>query len=254
MITIKKPQEIEDLREGGKRLAAILRHLISEVKVGVSAKEIDDLALALAKEGGDKPAFLGYRPEGVKTPYPASACISINEEVVHGIPTADKIFKEGDVVTVDMGLVHKGLITDAALSIVVGKGDKNAHKLVDATREALARGIKAAKGGGRVGDIGHAIEQFVTPLGFGLAEGLAGHGVGYKVHEDPYVPNTGTKGEGAPLKPGMVIAIEPMLNEGTGEVEFDDDEYTVRTKDGKRSAHFEHTILITENGAEILTL
>lgn len=254
MITIKKPQEIEDLREGGKRLAAILRRLISEVKVGVSAKEIDDLALALAKEGGDKPAFLGYRPEGVKTPYPASACISINEEVVHGIPTADKIFKEGDVVTVDMGLVHKGLITDAALSIVVGKGDKNAHKLVDATREALARGIKAAKGGGRVGDIGHAIEQFVTPLGFGLAEGLAGHGVGYKVHEDPYVPNTGTMGEGALLKPGMVIAIEPMLNEGTGEVEFDDDEYTVRTKDGKRSAHFEHTILITENGAEILTL
>lgn len=253
MITIKKPEEIVLLREGGKRLAFILRELVAAVRVGGSAKELDVLAHKLATENGNRPAFLNYTPEGVRTPYPASVCISINEEVVHGIPHEGKIFKEGDVVAIDMGLIHGGLFTDSAVTMIVGKGDAKAKKLISSTRKALELGIKAARGGNRVGDIGFAIESFVKPLGFGLAEGLAGHGVGYKVHEDPYVPNTGKSNDGPLLKPGMIIAIEPMLNEGTSAVVFDKDEYTVRTRDGKRSAHFEHTILITEKGAEILT-
>lgn len=253
MITIKKPEEIALLREGGKRLAFILRELAKTVRVGGSAKELDELAEKLAAEGGDKSAFLGYTPDGAHSPYPASICISINEEVVHGIPTAEKIFKNGDVVAIDMGLLHAGLITDSAVTVIVGKGDPKAKKLISSTKKALDLGIKAARGGNKVGDIGFAIEKFVKPLGFGLAEGLAGHGVGYEVHEDPYVPNTGKAGDGPLLKPGMVIAIEPMLNEGTGAVVFDKDGYTVRTRDRKRSAHFEHTVLITEKGAEILT-
>jgi len=253
MITIKTQEEIKVLREGGRRLAAILTVLSGRVAAGVSSLEIDALGHQLALDGGDKPAFLGYRPAGIKIPYPASVCISINEEVVHGIPKAEKIFNDGDVVTLDMGLVHGGLITDSAITVIVGKGDEQAKKLVHATRTALEKGIAAALPGKTVGDIGFAIERYVKSLGFGQAEGLAGHGVGYKVHEDPYVPNTGKKGEGAVLKPGMVIAIEPMLTEGTGKVVFDKDGYTVRTKDKKRSAHSEHTIAITETGNLVLT-
>ncbi len=253
MITIKKPQEIKALRDGGRRLAFILKTLAEAVAPGVNAKDLDLLAEKLANEGGDTPAFLGYRPEGVHKSYPASICVSINDEVVHGIPTEEKILKEGDVVAIDMGLIHKNLITDSAITVIVGGGDGQAKKLVAATKKALDIGIKAARAGNTVGDIGFAIEQFVKPLGFGLAEGLAGHGVGYKVHEDPYVPNTGNAGEGEVLKPGMVIAIEPMLTEGSSKVVFDKDGYTVRTRDGKRSAHFEHTIAITEKGPKILT-
>lgn len=253
MITIKKPDEIAKLREGGRRLAAILRILAEAAKPGVSAKELDILALELAEKGGDKSAFLGYQPDSADFPYPGSICVSINNEIVHGFPSAEKIFKEGDVVAIDMGLIHRNLITDSAVTVIVGKGDEKAKKLVKATRQALEKGISAARAGAHIGDIGYAIESFVRPLGFGLAEELAGHGVGYFVHEDPYIPNTGRKGEGDILKPGMVIAIEPMLNEGTGKVTFDNDGYTVRTKDGSRSAHFEHTVAITENGPLILT-
>ncbi len=253
MITLKTTEEIEILREGGHRLAVILHELATLVAPGVSSLEIDRVGRERAEAAGDKPAFLGYRPKGVKTPYPASVCISINEEIVHGIPSEKKIFKEGDIVTLDMGLIHKGLITDSAITVIVGKGDAAARKLVDSTKKALEKGIAAIRPGGHVGDIGYAIEQFTDPLGYGHAEGLAGHGVGYKVHEDPYVPNTGEKGEGEVLRPGMVIAIEPMLTEGTGKVVFDKDEYTVRTKDGKRSAHFEHTVAVTESGYIVLT-
>lgn len=253
MITIKTPEEIKKLREGGRRLATILHELAGMVKSGVSAFELDKHAQMLAEKGGDKPAFLGYKPYGARKPYPASICVSINEEVVHGIPTEDKIFQEGDIVAIDMGLVHEGLITDSAITVIVGQGDEQAQKIVDATRVALQRGIAAVKAGNTVGDIGHAIEQYVKPFGYGHAEGLAGHGVGYKVHEDPYVPNTGKPGTGEDLVAGMVIAIEPMLNEGTGKVIFDKDGYTVRTKDGKRSVHFEHTVAVTEKGCVVLT-
>lgn len=253
MITIKTQEEIKTLREGGRRLALILGELAAQAKAGVSGAELDTMAREMAEKTGDKSAFLGYKPYGARKPYPASICLSVNSEVVHGIPTADKILKDGDIVSIDMGLVHKGLITDSAVSVIVGAGDAAAEKIVDVTRKALQKGIEAVRAGNTVGDIGYAIEQYVKPFGYGHAEGLAGHGVGYKVHEDPYVPNTGQKGTGEKLVAGMVIAIEPMLNEGTGKIIFDKDGYTVRTKDGKRSVHFEHTVAVTENGCVVLT-
>lgn len=254
MITIKTDKEIAALREGGKRLAEILHVLADKAKAGVTSAELDALAFEIVQKNGDKPAFLNYKPAGVKTPYPATLCVSVNDVVVHGIPTAPVVtLKDGDIVTLDMGLIHEGLITDGAITIGIGTIDEAGVKLIQATEKALNVGIAAAKGGNYVGDIGYAIEQFATPLGFSLADYLSGHGVGYKVHEDPFVPNIGRKGEGPLLKPGMVIAIEPMLLEGTSRVKFEKDEYTVRTKDGKRAAHFEHTIAITAGDPEILT-
>ena len=254
MITIKKANEIELLREGGKRLAAILRALADEVKPGVKASFINDRAEELIRAGGDLPVFLGYQPDLATRPYPATLCVSVNDEIVHGIPNEkEKMFKEGDIVGLDIGLSREGMIVDTALTVPVGKIDGAARKLLNVTKESLAVGIKAARGGAKVGDIGAAIEAYVKPHGYGIVRELAGHGVGYAVHEEPYVPNFGKKNTGAVLKPGMVIAIEPMLNEGTADVILEDDGYTFRTKDGKRSAHFEHTILITEGAPEILT-
>lgn len=254
MITIKTPEEIVLLREGGRRLSAILKQLGDMVVPGLSTLDIDTMARKLIEEGGDTSAFLDYQPDGAPRPFPASVCVSINEEVVHGIPNEKpRILKEGDIVSIDLGLIHKNLITDSAITVPVGKIDKESTQLLEVTKNALMTGIKAAKAGAHVGDIGFAIQEFVKPYGYGHAEGLSGHGVGYAVHEDPYVPNTGTPGQGALLKEGMIIAIEPMLNLGTGKVLFDKDGYTVRTKDGKRSAHFEHTIVITKKGSEVLT-
>ena len=253
-IQLKKPEDIEILREGGKRHAAILRAVASAVKPGVSTKELDDLAAKLITEGGDRAAFLGYTPYGAKRPYPASLCVSVNDEIVHGIPNEnDRILVEGDIVSLDLGLIHKGMYTDAAVTVPVGKVSRDAQKILKAGKEALEKGIKAARAGHTTGHIGEAVESFVMPLGFGIVRELAGHGLGYKVHEDPYVPNYGMAGEGDKLVPGMVIAIEPMLNAGTEKIKLDKDGYTYRTKDGGLSVHFEHTILITENGPEILT-
>ena len=255
MITIKTPKEIEILRESGRRLAKIVNTVATLVKPGVTTKELDDLAYSLVMKAGDRPAFLDYKPEGAPRSYPASLCVSINNEVVHGIPNEKKkILKEGDIVSLDMGLIHRGLITDHAVTVGVGKIDNKAKQLLEVTKGALLAGIKAAAGGKHLGDIGYAIENFVKPYGYSFAEGLSGHGVGYKVHEDPYVPNRGKKGEGLLLKPGMVIAIEPMLCEGAGKIVLKNDGYTYATKDRKRSAHFEHTVVITNGGAEILTL
>jgi methionyl aminopeptidase len=254
MITIKTNEEIEILRECGKRLAVMLSTLAAKVAPGVTTAELDTLARELAKKGGDKPSFLDYKPYGAKRAYPAAICVSVNDEVVHGIPNeSEKILKEGDIVSIDGGLIHKGMITDGAITVPVGKIDAQAEKLLQVTQEALMRGIAAANSGNTVGDIGYAIEQYVKPHGFGIVQELCGHGVGYKVHEDPFVPNYGKKGEGVKLRPGMVIAIEPMLNEGGREIKLDKDGYTYKTVDGKRSAHFEHTIVITENGPEIVT-
>jgi methionyl aminopeptidase len=208
----------------------------------------------LIVKGGDKAAFLNYKPYGAKRPFPAALCVSVNDEVVHGIPNeGDKILKEGDIVTLDLGLTHKGLITDAAITVPVGKISPELEHLLDTTEKALKAGIKAAKGGKRVGDISTAIERVGLAGKCGIVEELAGHGVGYDVHEDPYVPNYGEAGKGEALKPGMVIAIEPMFNLGGREVELDPDGYTFRTADGKPSAHFEHTVLITKGDAEVLT-
>ncbi|MEK7081141.1 MAG: type I methionyl aminopeptidase [Patescibacteria group bacterium] len=253
MIIIKTAEEIKILREGGKHLATVLYKVKEKITPGVSTKDLDIYAEKLIREFGDTPAFLNYRPDGANTSFPASLCVSVNDEVVHGIPSKHRILKEGDIVSIDLGLKHKNLYTDMAITVSVGVVSEGNQKLIKVTEQALRVGIGAARRGNTVGDIGYAIENFVRPHGYGIVEVLAGHGVGRAIHEDPYIPNFGKKGEGAKLVPGMVIALEPMLNNGTKNVTVDDDGYTFRTADGKNSAHFEHTILITENEAEILT-
>lgn len=253
MITIKTTEEIEKLRVGGKYLAHAIANTAKHVVPGISTKYLDEIFEKEVRKLGGDPAFLGYRPEGVKNPFPASLCVSVNDVVVHGIPSEDQILKEGDIVTLDGGFVHSGLYTDHAITVSVGKISPQAQKLITITHESLMVGIKAIRPGARVGDVGNAIETFVKPHKFGIVRELAGHGVGYKVHEDPYVPNYGKKGEGVELKPGMVLAIEPMLTLGTRFVSFSRDGYTVTTKDHNLSAHFEHTVVVTETGFEILT-
>lgn len=252
-IIIKTKEEIEILREGGKRLASILAKVATKVAPGVSTADLDKYAHDLIKEGGDEPAFLGYKPEGQSKAYPASLCTSVNNEVVHGIPNENKILKEGDIISIDLGLKHKGLFTDHAVTVPVGKINKESAKLLETTHEAMLVGIEAAKNGNTVGDIGYAIEKFVARK-YGIVRELSGHGVGIKIHEDPYVPNFGKKGKGEKLVPGMVIAIEPMLNIGKADIITLSDGYTIKTADGSRSAHFENTVLITEDEAEILTI
>jgi methionyl aminopeptidase len=253
MIIIKTPQEIEILREGGRRLATVLYKVKEIVKPGISTKDLDNYAFKLIKEMGDEPAFLNYKPEGASYPYPASLCVSLNNEVVHGIPSNKKILKEGDIVSLDLGLKHKGLFTDMAITVPVGEISNSSAKLLKITEQALHVGVNSAQGGNKTGDIGNAIESFVRQHKYGIVEILAGHGVGRAIHEDPYVPNFGKANTGVKLVPGMVIAIEPMLNNGTKNVVLDDDDWTFRTADGKKSAHFELTILITEGEPEILT-
>jgi methionyl aminopeptidase len=251
-VIIKTKEEIQILREGGKRLATILQKVSQRVVPGISTWELDEYAHSLIKEGGDEPAFLHYKPDGHSKPYPASLCTSVNNEVVHGIPKKSKILKEGDIISIDLGLKHKGLFTDHAITVPVGKVSKASEQLLHTTQEALMVGIDHAKGGSTVGDIGYAIEQFVARR-YGIVRELSGHGVGKKIHEDPYIPNYGKKGKGQKLIAGMVVAIEPMLNIGGADIISLSDGYTIKTADGSRSAHFEHTILITEGDAEILT-
>lgn len=257
MAELKTKEDIQILREGGKRHAEIMRALIAMVKPGLETSELDAaLNKLIAEKKGDKAAILNYQPYGADRPYPASICVSVNDEIVHGIPTENSVtLKEGDIVSLDFGLTHKNLITDMAVTVPVGKVSKEVEDLLTTTKAALMAGIKAAKGGKRVGDISSAIELVGLSKKYGIVEELAGHGVGYSVHEEPFVPNYGEAGKGELLKPGMVIAIEPMFNLGSRHVIFDaKDGYTYRTKDGKPSAHFEHTIVITKGDAEILTL
>jgi methionyl aminopeptidase len=254
MIRLKTEKEIEILREGGKRLAEILAILASKVTPGVSSFTLEEETLRLMRESGDKPAFLGYQPQGARRPFPAALCVSINEEIVHGIPNeVEKIVQEGDLVTLDLGIIHQGLITDAAITVPVGVVDALSLKLVETTRTALLRGIETAQPGRTVGDIGAAISQVIREGGFTSPDDLVGHGVGYKVHEDPYVPNVGKAGQGEKLVPGLVIAIEPMANIGKSAIKVLSDGYTIVTRDGTRSAQFEHSIAITEKGNIILT-
>ncbi len=256
MIIIKTPEQIEILRECGKRLATVLYKVRDMVAPGISTKDLDIYAERLIREMGDEPALLNYRPEGARIPFPATLCVSVNNEVVHGIPNVKRILKEGDIVSIDLVIKHKGLFTDMALTVPVGKISNGDKKLLETTERALMVGIDSARVGNRTGDIGHAIESFVKGKKgskYGIVEVLAGHGVGVKIHEDPFVPNFGKIGTGAKLVPGMVLAIEPMLNNGTKHVTLQDDGYTFHTDDGKRSAHFEHTILITDGDPEILT-
>ncbi|KKR35255.1 MAG: Methionine aminopeptidase [Parcubacteria group bacterium GW2011_GWC2_40_10] len=254
MVTIKTKEEIDILREGGIRHAYILSEISKKVVPGVSTQELEDYARQLVEEGGDKPSFLNYTPKGAKRAYTAALCVSVNNEIVHGIPNeAPLILQEGDVVSLDLGLTHKGLITDSAITVGVGSITEENRKLIEHCKEALYIGIKSAVGGGHIGDIGHAIESFARPLGYGICSGLAGHGGGYKVHEDPFVPNEGRMGDGELLLPGMVIALEPMLTLGTDRIVLAKDGYTYKTADGSNSAHFEHTIAITDGDPIVLT-
>lgn len=252
-VIIKNKKQIEIIREGGKILAKVLVETAKIVKPGISTYELDKYAHDLIKKEGGISAFLNYRPEGAKTAYPASLCVSVNNEIVHGIPNKKRILKEGDIVSLDLGLKHKGLFTDHAVTVPVGKISKRDAELLRDTKKALEIGIWAARGGNTVGDIGHAIESFVNRK-YGIVRELAGHGVGVAIHEDPYVPNYGKARSGQKLIPGMIIAIEPMLNLGSSDIISMPDGYTIKTADGTRSAHFEHTILITEGDAEILTV
>lgn len=254
-IIIKTAEEIEILREGGRRLAEILAQVGEKAVPGISAMELDVYAEKLIQEEeGDIPAFKGYRPEGQRGPYPASLCVSVNNEIVHGIPRLDKILKEGDIVSIDLGLKHKGLFTDHAITVAVGKISKRDAELLRVTKEAMLVGIAEARGGNRVGDIGYAIQKFIEPYKYGIVRDLAGHGVGKYIHEDPFIPNYGKKGTGDKLVPGMVVAIEPMCMLGDYHTVIDKDGWTFRSADGSRAAHFEHTILITEGEPEILTM
>ncbi len=254
MIIIKTAEEIAKLREGGKRLGMLLAEISERAVAGVSALELDAYAQKRIKELGDEPAFLGYKPAGHRVAYPAALIVSVNSEVVHGIPTAAKILKEGDVVSLDLGLKHEGLFTDHAVTVAVGAVSKEKEKLIRDTREALYQAIAAVSPENRVGDIGHAVESYVKKAGkYGIVRVLSGHGVGRHIHEDPFVPNFGRKNTGERLVPGMVIAIEPMLTLGSEDVTEGRDGYTLKTADGSCAAHFEHTVLVTETGYEILT-
>lgn len=255
MARIKTADEIERLRHGGKLLAQILKDLTQYVKPGISTEDINDQALMLAEKYGVEPVLLGYHPTFASYPYPAALCTSVNNTVQHGVPRADEVLEEGDIINLDMTVGYEGMIVDSGVTIPVGKTDAESMRLMAVTQEALAIGIKQAKAGNHIGDISHAIETFVRARGFSIVEALCGHGVGHAVHEDPQIPNYGKAGTGPLIKVGNVFAIEPIVNIGAKDVIFDDegDGYSVFTVDGSRSAHFEHTVAITEKGPEIMT-
>jgi len=255
MISKKTTEEINLLKEGGAILAKILKELTKVAVVGNTTLDIDDKAMELAEKYGVEPILLGYHPDFAPRPYPAAVCVSTNHCVQHGIPGTDVVFKEGDVVNIDMSIAYKGLVVDSGLTVGVGEISDISRRLIAVTQEALAVGIKMAKPGNRIGDISQAIQTFVEARGFSVVKELCGHGVGYKIHEEPLIPNFGRANSGPLIEVGHVYAIEPIVNVGGAEVYFDDagDGYSVYTKDGSYSAHFEHTVAITPKGAEILT-
>lgn len=251
---VRTKEERANLIEAGRRLARVLEAVRARALPGVSAEELDDLAERLIRDGGDVPAFLGYRPEGALRPYPAALCVSINDEVVHGIPNEGrKILKEGDIVGLDLGLKHDGAFVDAAVTAPVGAISSKGKKLIRATEAALAAGIAEAVPGNRLGDISHAIQEEIERAGFSVVRELGGHSIGASVHEEPFIPNVGRRGTGPLLYEGMALALEPIAAEGKAAVVLAPDGYTYRMKDGLRSAHFEHTILLEKDGARIIT-
>ncbi len=244
---VKTAQEIEDMRVSGKMLAQVLQSLRSQVVVGISTKELNDIAARELKTLGGKPAFLGYGG------FPEVICISVNEEVVHGIPRKEMIIKNGDIVSLDFGVNYNGMITDSAISVICGNAPKPVRDLVRYTEASMYAGIDAVHNGCHTGDIGNAVEKALRKHNYGIVRDLVGHGVGHEVHEDPNIPNYGRKGSGPKLVSGMTIAIEPMATLGGEAVIVDADEWTVRTVDGSLAAHFEHTVLVTDDGFDILT-
>ncbi|MFZ2151503.1 MAG: type I methionyl aminopeptidase [Minisyncoccia bacterium] len=254
MVKIKTEKEIEILKEGGRRLSCILDELEKMVRPGITTKDLDIACEKMMKEQEGIAVLKGYQPYGADIPFPAALCTSVNSVVVHGVPN-DYVLKEGDIVGLDTCFEYQGMITDSARTVAVGKISKEDKKLMEVTKQAMFAGIDMAKVGKTTHDIGKAVEKVLNEHGYGTPTILGGHGVGYGVHEDPYVPNYDMGKGGVKLVPGMVITVEPMLIlGGTDDVYTDGkDGYSVYTKDGSKSAHFEHTIVIRENGAEILT-
>ena len=245
---LKSADDVARIRDAGRIVRAVLVEVGTAAQPGVSTAELDRLAEARTRARGAVPAFKGYLG------YPASICISVNDEVVHGIPSPGRVLREGDIVGLDFGVVLAGFFGDAAETVEVGRVAPAAHRLVAATREALQRAVGAAVAGGRLGDIGAAVQSHVEPLGYSVVREFVGHGIGRRLHEPPQVPNFGRPGTGGRLRPGMVLAIEPMVNAGGPEVRTLEDGWTAVTADGSLSAHFENTVAVTEEGPQVLTL
>jgi methionyl aminopeptidase len=246
MMTIKSPEEISIMAEGGKLLAKIMKTLEKKVKPGITTKELDRLAESLILKSGGKCSFKGY--EG----FPACLCTSINEEIVHAIPSERKI-KEGDILSLDIGMRYKGYHSDMAITVPVGKIDYEVARLIRVTKKALKRGIKKVRPGNTIGDIGNIIQRYVESQGFNVVRDLCGHGIGKEIHEDPQILNYGKRHTGPEIKEGMVFCLEPMVTVGDWHIKKSKDGYGYQTEDGSLSAHFEHTVAVTKNGCQILT-
>ncbi|MBA3788949.1 type I methionyl aminopeptidase [Patescibacteria group bacterium] len=249
---VRNAEQRRDVIEAGKRLGEVLEKVAKATHAGVSTASLDALSEKLIRDGGDTPAFKGFKPDGARSPYPATCCISVNEEVVHGLPGA-RILKEGDIVSLDLGLIHDGYVMDSALTVPVGKIAKEVQELLNVTQESLEEAIAVARPGARVGDISHAVEETFKGSGFSIVKVLGGHGVGNSVHEEPFIPNVGHPGMGPEIVEGMVLALEPIANAGKASVFVAPDGFTYKSKDGSMSAHFEHTILVEKNKTIVLT-
>ena len=247
-VTIKSNREIELMREAGKILATVHDELEKAIKPGITTKQIDRLGEEIIRSFGCIPSFLNYNG------YPASVCVSVNDEVVHGIPNKKRVLRDGDIVSLDAGVIYKGYHSDAARTHAVGEISKEAQRLIDVTKQSFFEGIKYAKAGNHLYDISKAIQNYVESNGFSVVRDLVGHGIGTALHEEPQVPNFKQKGRGIRLQPGMTLAIEPMVNAGAYDVWWLEDDWTVVTQDGSLSAHYENTVLITEGEPEILSL
>lgn len=248
MISLKSERELQQMRKSGAIVAQILDEMVKMVEPGISTGDLDSFAEGRCKDLQVLPAFKGYHG------FPATVCISVNDEVVHGIPSKKRVLKNGDIVGLDFGVILDGWFGDSARTVAVGAISKEAQQLLTVTQESLMRGIAQCCEGNRVFDIGHAVQNYVEGFGYGVVREFVGHGIGRALHEDPQVPNYGPRGKGMQLKVGMVLAIEPMINAGGPEVKVLSDGWTAVTKDNSLSAHFEHTVAITPDGPEILTL
>ena len=247
MIILKLPEEIEKMRASNHIVAEILIALKEKVKPGITTGELDSYSEDLVRKKGAVPAFKGYMG------YPYSLCISVNSEVVHGMPS-NRVLSDGDIVSLDFGAYYKGYYGDAAITVPVGDVSEDAARLIRVTEQGLYNGIREAKKGNRLGDISAAVQNCIEAAGYSVVRDFVGHGIGKKLHEEPQIPNYGIKGRGVELKAGMVLAIEPMVNEGTYKVKITDNGWTVITEDGKLSAHFEHSVAVTNDGPDILSM